>query len=346
MIDRTKIVKGVVDLLNVNMRLKPGERLLVVTDVPTLDEWKTRKADNLTEALGRSILARMVCEIAAEKFPRSSTEFYTYPSVGRDGVHPGSEVEARMKAADVVLAITTYSLSHTDARENANKAGARVASMPLFLPEMFYPKGPMAADYRKIAQESAKIANLITESDEARIKSRAGTDLTLSLKGIRGQVDAGILTERGSWGNLPAGEAYCTPIEGTANGRVFVPEGWFTDLVENMTLIFKGGEVVAVEGGGSVGSKFRGLLAPDSSDEPFRSRRNAAELGIGMNPYAKRPDNLLEAEKIRGTVHVAIGDNFHMGGKVKADIHEDFIIPSATLSLDDRVVMKNGRIVI
>jgi leucyl aminopeptidase (aminopeptidase T) len=51
----------------------------------------------------------------------------------------------------------------------------------------------------------------------------------------------------------------------------------------------------------------------------------------------------LEAEKIRGTVHVAIGDNFHMGGAVKADMHEDFVIPSPTLMLDNKLVMKNGK---
>lgn len=333
-------------MLNVNMGLKPGEQLLVTTDVPTLGDWKTRKTENLTEVMNRSILAKIVYDIAAEKFPRSNIEFYAYPSVGRDGVHPGHEVEEKMKAADVVLAITTYSLTHTDARENANRAGARVASMPLFLPEMFYPRGPMAADYRKIAEESETIANLITESDEARIKSRAGTSLTLSIEGIKGQVDAGILTERRSWGNLPAGEAYCTPQEGTTRGKIFVPEGWFTELGENMILTFENGEVTAIEGGGHVGDKFRGLLAIGNPDEPYRSRRNVAELGIGTNPYARRPDNLLEAEKIRGTVHVAIGDNFHMGGKVKTDMHEDFIIPLVTLSLDDKVVMRNGRIVV
>jgi len=345
MIDK-KITKAVVDMLNVNMGLREHEKLLVVTDIPTLDEWKTKKTKNLADSLERAILARRVQDLAAEAFPHTSVEFHAYASVGRDGVTPGLEVEEKMKAADVVIAITTYSLSHTEARENANKAGARIASMPMFLPEMFYPRGPMAPNYRRIAQESERIANIITGSNEARIKSRAGTDLTLSLAGIKGQMDIGMYTERGSWGNLPAGEAYCTPLEGTASGKVFVPKGWFTDLTDNMILTFEKGDVSAVKGGGEVGNRFRELLGIGNHDEPYRSRRNLAELGIGTNPNARRPDNVLEAEKIRGTVHVAIGDNFHMGGKVKTDMHEDFIIPSATLTLDDKVVMRNGRIIV
>jgi leucyl aminopeptidase (aminopeptidase T) len=271
-------------------------------------------------------------------------EFFAYPSVDRDGAYPGREVEEKMTAANVVVAITTYSLSHTDARENANKAGARIASMPSFLADMFYPKGPMAADYRKVAKESEKIANLITEANEARIKSSAGTNLTLTVKGRNGKTDAGIYTKDGSWGNLPAGEAYCTPVEGTANGKVVVEKGWYPDLDNKMILTFENGEVTHINGGGEVGDKFRELLALGKQEEPYHSRRNLAELGIGTNPYARRPENILEAEKIRGTVHVAIGDNFHMGGAVKADMHEDFIIPHANLTIDDKLVMRNGKL--
>ena len=67
-----------------------------------------------------------------------------------------------------------------------------------------------------------------------------------------------------------------------------------------------------------------------------------AELGIGTNPNASRPDNVLEAEKIKGTVHIAIGDNSHMGGKVESDLHEDFIQPDAELVLDGKQVILGG----
>ena len=47
----------------------------------------------------------------------------------------------------------------------------------------------MAADYSKIARETAKIADSITQANEANIKSRAGTDFTFSLKGRKGMSD-------------------------------------------------------------------------------------------------------------------------------------------------------------
>jgi len=346
LIDRRRIDKGVVNMLKVNMGLRGEEKLLVVTDSPTIEEWRTKSSEKLTDAVRRSVLAKMVSEIAAEKFPESSVEFFAYPSVGKHGTYPGIEVEKRMKVANVVVAITTYSLTHTDAREHATRAGARLASMPMFLPEMFYPGGPMAADYKKIANETKKIADLITQANEANVKSRAGTDFTFSLKGRNGMSDAGIFTEKGAWGNLPSGEAYCAPMEGTGNGKVVVQKGWYPDLKENMIITFKNGKVIEIDGGEEVGNRFRELVSFGKEEEPYLSRRNLAELGVGTNPNAKRPDNVLEAEKIRGTVHVAIGDNSHMGGAVKTDIHEDFIIPLATLTLDNKLVMRNGKLII
>jgi leucyl aminopeptidase (aminopeptidase T) len=345
MIEKGKLVNGVVNMLKVNMGLKRGEEVVVVNDVPTAEEWKTKTGEKLTEAVERSLLAKMVCEIAAEKFRDNEVEFFVYPSVGKHGTYPGKEVEEKMKAANVAIAITTYSLTHTDARVKACKAGGRVASMPMFIAEMFYPGGPMASDYREIDRETNKIADLITGAKEGKVTSPGGTDISFSLKGRKGMVDAGIFTEKGSWGNLPSGEAYCSPVEGTGNGKLVVEPNWYPDLKEKMTLIFKDGHVSEIIGGGKIGDEFRGLLDFKKKEEPYVSRRNLAELGIGTNPNAKRPDNILESEKIKGTVHLAIGDNSHMGGKVSADLHQDFIIPKPTWMLDGKAVMKDGKLV-
>jgi len=346
LIEKLDIEKGVINMFRVNMGVKNGEKLLIVTDLPTQEEWKKLNSEKLTDALRRSLLAKIVSEITVEKFPNCTVELYTYHSVGRHGAELGKGVEEKMKMADVVIAITSYSLSHTNAREEACKAGARIASMPNFLPEMFYSGGPMAADYEKIAEETKKIAKLLTAANEAVVRSKQGTDVMFSVKGREGGLDMGIYTQRGAWGNLPAGEAYIAPVEGTAKGKVVVEKGWYPDLRENMTLIFENGKVVDVIGGGDVGETFRDLLSPGREEEPYVSRRNLAELGVGTNPYAKRPDNVLEAEKIRGTVHLAVGDSSHLGGTVAADLHEDFIIPHPDLILDGKTVMKNGELLI
>jgi len=345
MIDKEKIKQGAVNMFKVNMGLKAGEKVLVVTDAPTIDDWKKKTTQQLTDIVQRTLLAKTLSEIASENFPKNPVEFYVYPSVGRHGAEPPADAAEKLKTADVLIAITSYSLTHTKAREAATKAGVRTASMPLFLADMFHQGGPMAADYTKISEETKKLAKLITDVEECVIKTPGGTHMKFSLKGRTGSADAGIFTEKGAFGNLPSGEAFIAPLEGTAEGKVVVPKGWYKDLTENMTLIFKKGELVEIVGGGKVGDEFRELLKTEVKEQPYRSRRNFAELGIGTNPNAKRPDNVLEAEKIKGTVHVAVGDNSHMGGKVSADYHQDFILPNPDLYINDKLVIKNGKVI-
>jgi leucyl aminopeptidase (aminopeptidase T) len=346
MVEKGKIETGVVNMFQVSMGVKRGERITVVTDVPTYEEWMKKESTQLAEMVERSLLAKMVSEIATTSFPDCTVDFYAYPSVGKHGTEPGQEVEDKLKKADVAIAITSYSLSHTNARGNATKSGTRISSMPMFIPEMFLPGGPMAVDYTRIHEECAKIAALVEKAKDITLISPGGTALKFSLDGRKGLIDDGIRTEKGAFGNLPAGEVYTVPLEGTTNGKLVVEEGWYAGLTEDLTFIFKDGFVVEVMGGGKVGDEFRELLQCTNNEEPFLSRRNCAELGIGTNPNAKRPDNLLEAEKIRETVHIAIGDSSHMGGKVEADLHQDFVIPKPTLSFDGQIIIKEGKIVI
>ncbi len=343
MLDLKALGPAVAAMLRDNMGLKVGESLLVLADVPSADELARLDFEATEDFLDRIILARGVAAISAEAFPGTRIEFLPYPSVGQHGTEVPRAVAAKMKAASVVVAMTTYSLTHTRATAEAAGTGARIASMPGILARMFMPSGPMAVDYAAVRKETRFLAELMTRTKLVRVTSPGGTDLTFSLEGRKGGADDGFLNVPGTWGNLPAGEAFVAPVEGTAEGRLVVQKGWYPGLLEDLTFVFKGGLVAAVTGGGEVGRWFAEKLNLGTADGPERSRRNCAELGIGTNPNAKTPDNVLEAEKIRGTIHIAIGDSSHMGGLTESDLHEDFVIPKPDVYFDGEKVIAGGR---
>lgn len=346
-IDKDLIAPGVIDMFRVNMGVRDGEKILVATDVLSADRWTSYAAADLEMILRRSYLARLVADIAREAFPACPVEFYTFEATCQPGKEPPAAATAKFKEADVLVAIVSFSLTHTEAREDACRAGVRVASMPRFVPEMFYPGGPMAVDYRAIAAETRAIADLITAAEEVTVRSPHGTDITFSVKGRPGQRDDGLYTSKGAWGNLPAGEAYTAPLEGIGKGRLVVCKGWFPGLTEaDMILHFEDGEVVTVEGGGEVGRKLAAFLDLPARGVGAKPRRMLAELGVGTNPNARRTDINLEAEKIKGTVHIAIGDGSHMGGLNVADFHQDHVIPQADLVLDGQLIMENGQLLL
>ncbi len=337
------IQDSIVAMFKTNMGLKPGERVLVVTDVTRPIDWQEKTLVQLAAMVTRSALARQVADITRRCFPDNPTEFLPFANTGSHGAEPEEKVARQMRQADVVIALTTYSLSHTNARAGVTAGGARLASMPEFEAGMLAPDGPMAVDYRQVAADCQKFADRLTAAHQVQVLAPSGTDLRFSLEGRPGKTDTGLYDSSGKWGNLPAGEAFAVPLEGSGHGRLVAPAGWFPHLMEDMVFQFEAGRVISITGGGSVGDDFRRFLALESNDPAAVARRNLAELGIGTNPNARKPDNVLEAEKIKGTVHIAIGDNLHMGGRVEADLHEDFVQPEVDLILDGTPVIKKGQ---
>ncbi|MFB6077339.1 MAG: hypothetical protein ABEK12_04380, partial [Candidatus Nanohaloarchaea archaeon] len=68
--------------------------------------------------------------------------------------------------------------------------------------------------------------------------------------------------------------------------------------------------------------------------------RNVAEFGVGTNPAATLIGNILQDEKVLGTVHVAFGDNTSMvpgsdDHRVDAEVHWDVVCEEPTVRFDD-----------
>jgi len=99
------------------------------------------------------------------------------------------------------------------------------------------------------------------------------------------------------------------------------------------------GRLVAADGG--LGPQFIELLLSHGA-----LGTNLAELGVGTNDRARLTGNVLEDEKILGTVHVAFGASAGIGGTVSVPIHLDVVVPDASLEVDGRQVLDAGRYVL
>jgi leucyl aminopeptidase (aminopeptidase T) len=294
---------------------KKGETVLIVIDEPMVELGKIFYEE------GRSLGFEMM--------------IMKMPARDHHGSEPPKPVAAAMAAAEVVFCITSKSLSHTQARKGACAQGARVASMPSITTEMM--RRAMAVDYQDMAKRSQQIAELLSAGKKVRITSPEGTDLELELDGRHGKADTGVLREPGSFGNLPAGEAYIAPVEGTARGTLVI-DGAMSGigvLDEPLLMEVAQGQVVSTSG------KNSGALEAIFAKYGPKAR-NIAELGIGTNPKAKLTGFVLEDEKVQGTVHIALGDNSNFGGTVQVASHLDGLITKPTVVIDEKVLLEEG----
>lgn len=302
------------------MEVRPGETVTIITD-----ENKRNIGMALCQAAKELGAEAMLAEIT----PRS-----------RNGEEPPAPIAALMAASSVVLCPTTKSVTHTEARRQACARGARIATLPGITEDMMI--RCLSADYQAIAARSRKLSDELQRGDLVRVTSPAGTDITLRRGDRYPKPDTGLYHETGSSGNLPAGETFFAPLEGSAQGYIVFEAAvaGIGKLQQPIHIVVRDGMAVEITGG-SEAQKLNELV-----DSVGPDGRNLAELGIGTNDQAQITGAILEDEKVMGTVHFALGDNKSMGGTVAVSSHLDGLILQPTVYVDGRMIMEAGRLLV
>jgi leucyl aminopeptidase (aminopeptidase T) len=299
------------------LRIEPGEEVLVICNPVTEDIGALMRI----EAEGDGAFATLA----------------VISEVDSNGAEPPTPVAAAMVAAEVVLAPTIQSLSHTNARRAATQAGVRIATLPGVTEDML--ARLMNADMRTLRRRGAAIAAALRSGEEARITCQHGSDLRLGLKDRIPIADAGVLNAPGAFGNLPCGEAFVAPT--TAEGTLVV-DGSIAGVGKVETpveLTVRDGHLA--DATGPEGAALLEMLTMHGEDGT-----NVAELGIGTNEEATLTGNILEDEKILGTAHVAFGASAAIGGNVQVPVHLDCVIVEPTVEVDGKEIVRGGQLLL
>jgi len=182
-------------ILNTCLALKDGESCLIISDSKM-----------------RPVAERIFNEATLV----STAEYSEIPELKYNGEEPPDWCKEKMLAYDVILLITSKSLSWTQARIQATEKGARIASMPGIQQEIL--DRAIDVDYDEMKRLTNQYGDRLDEASEVRITTELGTDLAFSIAGRKAHRTYGLYRKPGRWGNLPCGEAFIAPVEGTANG--------------------------------------------------------------------------------------------------------------------------------
>jgi leucyl aminopeptidase (aminopeptidase T) len=138
-------------------------------------------------------------------------------------------------------------------------------------------------------------------------------------------------------GNLPAGSVYTTVIEGATEGSLWLAQaGGATDVV----LHFHDGRVDRIEA--AAGAEGLRAMFDRHSGEP----RRVSHIGLGLNPYLGAPIGwTLVDEQARGCLLICFGENRYLGGENTSSLNVDFALPGATLVVDGRAIVSEGKLV-
>ena len=310
-------------ITDVCLEVSPGEDVLCIGD----------KQENMD----------VITLIAAECKAKGADAAVVLIEPRRQHFHePPRSVARAMKEADVVIAMA--SLMHTKARKEACSSGVKYASMGSITKEYLSSLNLTQDDLLEVRALTEKIAQRLTAASSAHLTTRAGTDLRMSLEGRNG-IALVPFGKRGAFCILPDyAEAPCAPIEDSVEG-VAVVDGSMTGepklqgLVEEPFKIhFEKGRIVKISEGKDAW-RLQSLL--DTLEEEART---FAELGVNSNHKAsKKLIGTKWDDMIGGHIHFGLGRNDHIGGNSRGNTHLDLLVTWATLLLDGKPILEDGK---
>jgi len=314
--------------------IKPGEEVALIRDT------------RVGEFPGAEALVEAVA--AAASLKGAEVQIVNYVSRPIAGMEPPRAVVAAMKAADVVILMTTLSIIQTIGATEAIASGTRL----LMLPPTRYINNSLDMLYRLMPTDSKEVEDRIILAEKLVERFRAGTqvrvtsttrgtDITLGIGKLKIHYNPTTVREPGQRTIVPGGQVTAGVTEGQSEGR-FVVDGsaspMYRPLQDPVEIIVKEGKVTAINGNEDA-REYREFLG--SLDDPQVYR--IAEVGVGFHPRAKLSGTPLEDERIFGAAWIALGTNVHLGGTVKAKIHSDCVmLPPLKVSIDGKTILKNN----
>ena len=233
-------------------------------------------------------------------------------------------LESVFKEYQIILVPSKFSAT-APMKVGARRYGFRAATMPGFTRAMI---PALALDYQMINRRVHQLKELVDRAEGGDFVFEVGERthrLTLDLRFRTGHASGGVITESGTAGNLPSGEAYIVPYEGEtepSRSEGVLPVQFGSDVVlyriENNRAI----EVLS-ENPASVKERERLEAEP--------AYGNIAELGLGvLGDLGIEPIGVVLLDEKLG-LHIAFGRSEHFGGQVGP---EDFSRPDKVVHID------------
>lgn len=326
--------------------VKKGDKVLVLTD--------TKRDFRQAEAIA------LVCREVGAEVTVMIMKAHELPNQ-----EPPKVVAEAMKAVDVVFGSLHYTISHTNARFEANRL--KVGYMGMYASEIDSLASEGASFPVEIIFEvGKKVGNQWRNGKTIHITCDKGTDISAKiLDPYNNVVGDGVPAEpggeptlfrrvipkdgtyRGLFGNFAGGFGVTGMWPAwTAEGVIYFDAAhtFKGRLRTPVKYIVEKGRVVKVEGEPDQVNFYEWIFRKFGQDA-----RHVAEFMIGLNPkariYLDDPTHM-EAHRHAGSLHCAIGMSIDKKRTVNPGIHLDNWIEKPTIYIDDQICVDKGKLIV
>ncbi len=209
----------------------------------------------------------------------------------------------------------------------------------------------------EVVQETLRAREQFVHAKEIRLTSAAGTDLVMRKDGRKVHRQLGIADRPGVWDNFGFAMVTCAPLEESANGVLYVPEGdallqMGRTVRDAMKLTLRDGKIISIEGGETAQAMSQ-WLERSGDPESF----GVSHIGWGLHPGAvwtgSPKFSPVDGESYRGSILIAFGTNdmnmpaeySGIGGKRHCRSHLDLPLLTHSFAIDGKPTVADGKLV-
>lgn len=327
-----ELSEGAYNAINVCLRLKPEERITLITDNESLEI--------------ASALAAEIKKVGSEYSLMVIEDFAPRPL--KNMPQPILDDLAKSQVSIFCAVAHTGELrSRIDMTEVVDAHKIRHGHMVNISKQIMFES--MRADFLKVDEISQRLIEKARKAKTIKVTNSAGTDMLAEfspkLKWIK---TSGIISVE-KWGNLPGGEIFTSPYN--VNG-LFVVDGVVGDYLckkygdlkkTPLKIWIKDSRITKMEcSNKELLEEFTAYTMTDGNSN------RVGEFAIGTNIACKHViGNILQDEKLP-TIHIAFGHPYsaHTGADWQSTTHIDCVSVECSIWLDDELVMEKGKFLI
>lgn len=326
------------------------ETVALVTDVQSKREFVGASFAAATD------LGAEVFEVKVPEYGRNSVGADVSAGQGGTLRLPGGPVEA-CKSADMVFDFTLEGFIHVPERTEIRDAGTRilrVGARPPFVLRRLMPWE--AAEAKAVKERVQAAAERLAATDEMRITSEYGTDVTMEVESDTAFDSYGFVDEPGKWDVW--GQNMVSNYPTNVNGTVVIAPGdynvvpfhdYYDAAVE---CVVEDGFITEINGESGDAELMRGHMESYNDRDVFAT----SHFGWGLNPngefynmaiHDRKPDetgvSASEGRVWEGNMLWSTGPNTHQ--ERYTDCHYDIAQKGCTVQLDGETVVEDGQLV-
>lgn len=306
------------------LAVKPGERLLVISDA---------RADGNLAGMIAAAGVDVGAEVAHVAMPWKRPEPHGYLT----WEEPQDWLTSLMCAHDAVVDYRTTCLAITAAKQRVLTSGTRI----LWLSAEYDYLRPavLEEDYGEMERLAQAVVSVLAAGKTVRFTCRLGTDLRMRLRADRPVgYHTPFVRERGRDDFFPTGMWHVAPEESSVNGTAV-----FSGNVHPLGLLsspirveFTDGRITAIQGDSA--TEWRHWLESFEDDGLFLHSHIGGGLVRQASTYGHDWEDLL----IYGSALVSGGSDTYYGGSNRAQGHFDAVVLRATIEVDGRPICVDG----